>query len=66
MKCLYCGDASWRPLKWLVDDQFCSRDHRESYNARLKRIVTDLAKYQNYSGEAERAGLDPSNGAALR
>jgi hypothetical protein len=59
-RCLYCGDSSWTPLKWLVDDQFCSRDHKESYNDRLRKIVAELATYQNYSAEAARAGLDPS------
>jgi hypothetical protein len=59
-RCLYCGDSSWKPLKWLVDDQFCSRDHKESYNDRLRKIVAELATYQNYSAEAARAGLDPS------
>ena len=59
-RCLYCGESSWKPLKWLVDDQFCSRDHKESYNDRLRKIVAELATYQNYSAEAARAGLDPS------
>lgn len=59
-RCLYCGEASWKPLKWLVDDQFCSRDHKESYNDRLRKIVAELATYQNYSAEAARAGLDPA------
>lgn len=60
-RCLYCGDASWKPLRWLVDDQFCSRDHKESYNDRLRKIVAELATYQNYSAEAARAGLDPAS-----
>jgi hypothetical protein len=59
-RCLYCGEASWKPLKWLMDDQFCSRDHKESYNDRLRKIVAELATYQNYSAEAARAGLDPA------
>jgi hypothetical protein len=59
-RCLYCGETSWRPLKWLVDDQFCSRNHKESYNDRLRKIVAELATYQNYSAEAARAGLDPA------
>jgi hypothetical protein len=59
-RCLYCGDSSWKPLKWLVDDQFCSRGHKESYNDRLRKIVAELATYQNYSAEAARVGLDPA------
>jgi len=60
-RCLYCGEASWKPLRWLVDDQFCSRDHKDSYNDRLRKIVAELATYQNYSAEAARAGLDPAS-----
>jgi len=62
-RCLYCGGSSWGPLRWLVDGQFCSREHRDSYNERLKRIVSDLAQHQNQPADAEGNGASPAYGA---
>ncbi len=46
MRCLYCGETSWRPFR-RMSDGFCSREHRKSYHERLKRIATDLAECQS-------------------
>lgn len=43
-RCLYCGETSWRPFRWLSDQEFCSNKHRELYRARLQRVVGELAK----------------------
>lgn len=47
MRCLYCGETSWRPFRRLVDGEFCSREHRKSYHERLRKIATDLAECQS-------------------
>ena len=58
-RCLYCGQSPrWRSLKRLSDDQFCNSSHREAYNERLRKIVTDLSKYQNHP--AKGADSDPA------
>lgn len=44
VSCLYCGVKFWRPLKWLRDAEFCSREHRESYHGRLRKIAGDLGE----------------------
>jgi len=47
MRCLYCGGGvPWRPLKWLIDDDFCSRVHRESYHERFRKAITNLGDVQ--------------------
>jgi len=43
-RCLYCGGSSWRPFRWLSDQEFCSSKHRELYRARLQKVVGELAK----------------------
>ncbi len=58
-RCLYCGQSSrWGSLKRLLDDQFCNSAHREAYNERLRKVVTDLSKYQSHSAEGTRADSD--------
>jgi len=42
-RCLYCGGSSWRPFRWLSDQEFCSSKHRELYRARLQKVVGELA-----------------------
>ena len=60
-RCLYCGQSSrWRSLRGLTDDQFCNIAHREAYNERLRKIVTDLSKYQNHAAEGTGADSDPA------
>src|SRR5215472_10438284 len=41
-RCLYCGGSSWRPFRWLRDQDFCSNKHRELYRARLQKVVSSL------------------------
>jgi hypothetical protein len=42
-RCIYCGESpQWRNLKRLLDNQFCNSSHREAYNERLRKIVSDL------------------------
>ena len=68
MRCLYCGEGSWRPFRWLRDQEFCSTKHRELYRVRLQRVVGELTKYEDLSTEAPRAGgdADAPNPAAPR
>jgi hypothetical protein len=40
----------------LLDDQFCSGAHREAYNERLRKIVSDLSKHQKHSSEGAPSG----------
>ncbi len=47
MRCLYCGGGvPWRPLKWLIDDDFCSKSHRNSYHERFRKAITNLGDFQ--------------------
>ena len=47
MRCLYCGGGvPWRPLKWLIDDDFCSKSHRNSYHERFRKAISNLADLQ--------------------
>jgi hypothetical protein len=55
MRCLYCGEGSWRPFRWLRDQEFCSSKHRDLYRVRLQRVVGELTKYEDLSAEAPRA-----------
>lgn len=58
-RCPYCGQSSrWRSLRRLPDDQFCNDAHREAYNERLRKIVTELSKYQSHPAEGENS--DPA------
>jgi hypothetical protein len=58
-RCLYCGQSSgWRSLRRLLDDQFCNSSHREAYNERLRKIVTELSKYQNHCAEGTSVNSD--------
>lgn len=60
-RCLYCGQSSrWRSLRRLLDDQFCNIGHREAYNERLRKVVTELSKYQNHTAEGTGADSDPA------
>ncbi len=60
-RCLYCGQSSrWRNLKRLLDDQFCNIAHREAYNERLRKVVTELSEYQNHTAEGTGADSDPA------
>jgi hypothetical protein len=52
MRCLYCGETSWRPFRWMADGEFCSREHRKSYHERLRRIASDLAECQSGPAKA--------------
>jgi hypothetical protein len=45
-RCLYCGSSYWRPLKWLRDGEFCCKEHRESYQGRLRKIAGTLTESQ--------------------
>jgi len=56
MRCLYCGETSWRPFRRMANGEFCSREHRQSYHERLKRIATDLAECQVSSAKTELSG----------
>ena len=47
MRCLYCGETSWRPFRRMADGEFCSREHRKSYHERLRKIAGDLAECQS-------------------
>jgi hypothetical protein len=47
MRCLYCGETSWRPFRWMVDGEFCSREHRKSYHERLRKVAAELAECQS-------------------
>ena len=56
MRCLYCGGGvPWRPLKWLIDDDFCSRAHRESYHERFRKAITNLGDYQIHPNDPTRS-----------
>src|SRR5437879_2507208 len=47
MRCLYCGGGvPWRPLKWLIDDDFCSKSHRNSYHERFRKAINNLSDLQ--------------------
>jgi len=46
MRCLYCGETSWRPFRRMADGEFCSREHRKSYHERLRKIAIDLVECQ--------------------
>src|SRR5690349_13944437 len=46
-RCLYCGGSYWRPLKWLRDGEFCCKEHRESYQGRLRKIAGTLTESQS-------------------
>ena len=56
MRCLYCGETSWRPFRRMVDGEFCSREHRRSYHERLRKIATDLVECQSAPVKAAPAG----------
>ena len=47
MRCLYCGETSWRPFRWMAGGEFCSREHRHSYHERLRKIASDLSECQS-------------------
>ncbi len=43
MRCQYCGKNLW-PLRGLFDEDFCSREHRQRYNERVRKALADLPK----------------------
>ena len=57
MRCLYCGEGSWRPFRWLRDQEFCTAKHRDLYRVRLQRVVGELTKYEDLSTEAPQSGV---------
>jgi len=52
VRCLYCGETSWRPFRWMVDGEFCSGEHRRSYHERLRKVAADLAECQSAPAKA--------------
>lgn len=61
MRCLYCGETSWRPFRWMADGEFCSREHRKSYHERLRKIASELAECQTVPFKA----TGPAAGASI-
>jgi len=55
MRCLYCGETSWGLFRRFRDPEFCSRDHRESYQKRLRKFAGETSEYPNFILEAEQA-----------
>jgi|SRR5579863_2007345 len=54
--CLYCGAKFWRPLSF-GKGEFCSREHREFYYGRLRKIAGSLAASQiPTDGASEKKG----------
>ena len=45
MRCQYCGKNLW-PLRGLFDEDFCSKDHRQRYNERVRKALDHLPKVQ--------------------
>ena len=45
MRCQYCGKNLW-PLRGLFDEDFCSKDHRQRYNERVRKALEHLPKGQ--------------------
>lgn len=45
MRCQYCGKKLW-PLRGLFDEDFCSKDHRQRYNERVRKALEDLPQGQ--------------------
>jgi hypothetical protein len=45
VRCQYCGKNLW-PLRGLFDEDFCSRDHRQRYNERVRKALEHLPKSQ--------------------
>ena len=43
MRCQYCGKNLW-PLRGLFDEDFCSKDHRQRYNERVRKALEHLPK----------------------
>jgi hypothetical protein len=60
MRCLYCGETSWRPFRWMADGEFCSREHRKSYHQRLRKVVAELAECQSSPPDAVSASPNAS------
>jgi hypothetical protein len=52
VRCLYCGETSWRPFRWMADGEFCSREHRHSYQQRLRKVAVEFAKCQSAPAKA--------------
>jgi hypothetical protein len=60
MRCLYCGETSWRPFSWLRDGEFCSREHREAYRERLRRVAAEMELCQTVPAEDLGRGAGPA------
>jgi hypothetical protein len=45
VRCQYCGKNLW-PLRGLFDEDFCSKDHRQRYNERVRKALEHLPKGQ--------------------
>jgi hypothetical protein len=45
VRCQYCGKNLW-PLRGLFDEDFCSKDHRQRYNERVRKALDHLPKGQ--------------------
>jgi len=43
VRCQYCGKNLW-PLRGLFDEDFCSKDHRQRYNERVRKALEHLPK----------------------
>jgi len=57
MQCLYCGETSWRPFRWIANGEYCSREHRKLYHERLRKVVSELANCQSATAKATIPGV---------
>lgn len=57
MRCQYCGKSSWWPFKRTTGGEFCSREHRESYHERLRKVAGRLSEYQDIPTEGVGAAV---------
>ncbi|MBZ5591250.1 MAG: hypothetical protein LAP39_03375 [Acidobacteriia bacterium] len=64
-RCLYCGGSSWRPFRWLSDQEFCSNKHKELYRARLQRVVGELTKDAALAPAQEMQASPPKDDSRL-
>jgi hypothetical protein len=57
VRCQYCGKSSWWPFKRTTGGEFCSREHRESYHERLRKVAGRLSEYQDVPTEGVGAAV---------
>jgi hypothetical protein len=57
VRCQYCGKSSWWPFKRTTGGEFCSREHRESYHERLRKVAGRLSEYQDIPTEGVGAAV---------